>query len=117
MFIFQEEIQGNTRTRTARPSSYIGIDPLEQNREKDYMERKGNHEATKQQKGETMPSEILDPEKFIETSGRAEYCSVKRLKDVVKLKLRTPRMLYTLKVAPLKAEEMIKKLQCEVRET
>ena len=51
MFIFQEEIQGNTRTRTARPSSYIGIDPLEQNREKDYMERKGNHEATKQQKG------------------------------------------------------------------
>jgi ferritin-like protein len=68
-------------------------------------------------KGEIVPSEILDPEKFIETSGRAEYCSVKRLKDVVKLKLRTPRMLYTLKVAPLKAEEMIKKLQCEVRET
>lgn len=64
-----------------------------------------------------MPSEILDPEEFIEVSGRAEYCLVKRLKDVVKLKLRTHSMLYTLKIAPLKAEEMIKKLQCEVRET
>jgi hypothetical protein len=63
-----------------------------------------------------MPSEIFEPEKFIEISGRAEYCDVKRLKDVVKLKLRTPRMLYTLKVEPLKAEEVIKKLQCEIRE-
>jgi ferritin-like protein len=63
-----------------------------------------------------MPSEITEPEKFVEISGRAEYCAVKRLKDVVKLKLRTPRQLYTLKVEPLKAEEIIKKLQCEIRE-
>jgi len=63
-----------------------------------------------------MPSEIFDPEKFVETSGRAEYCMVKRLKDVVKLKLRTPKRLYTLKVEPAKAEELIKKLQCEIRE-
>jgi len=64
-----------------------------------------------------MPSEILDPEKFIEISERANYCLVKRLEDVVKLKLRTVSRLYTLKIAPMKAEEMIKKLQCEVRET
>jgi ferritin-like protein len=63
-----------------------------------------------------VPSEILDHEKFVEISGRAEYCAVKRLKDVVKLKLRTPNQLYTLKIAPVKAEEIIKKLQCEVRE-
>jgi hypothetical protein len=63
-----------------------------------------------------MPSEILDAEKFAEISGRAEYCLVKRLKDIVKLKLRTPGQLYTLKVAPTKAEEIIKKLQCEIRE-
>ncbi|NWF86345.1 50S ribosomal protein L38e [Candidatus Bathyarchaeota archaeon] len=63
-----------------------------------------------------MPSEITEPEKFIEISGRAEYCAVKRLRNVVKLKLRTPRQLYTLKVEPLKAEEIIKKLQCEIRE-
>jgi ferritin-like protein len=63
-----------------------------------------------------MPSEIFDSEKFVEISGRAEYCAVKRLKDVVKLKLRTPKRLYTLKVEPVKAEEVIKKLQCEIRE-
>jgi ferritin-like protein len=63
-----------------------------------------------------MPSEIFDVEKFVEISGRAEYCAVKRLKDVVKLKLRTPKRLYTLKVEPAKAEEVIKKLQCEIRE-
>jgi ferritin-like protein len=64
----------------------------------------------------SMPSEISDSEKFVEISGRAEYCAVKRLKDVVKLKLRTPKRLYTLKIEPAKAEEIIKKLQCEIRE-
>ncbi|MEM0111752.1 MAG: 50S ribosomal protein L38e [Candidatus Parvarchaeota archaeon] len=49
-------------------------------------------------------------------SKRAKYCIVKRLKDVVKLKLRTSRMLYTIKVDPSKAEEVIKRLQCEIRE-
>ena len=63
-----------------------------------------------------MPSEISDPERFVEISGNAEYCAVKRLQGVVKLKLRTPGKLYTLKAEPLKAEEIIKKLQCEIRE-
>ena len=63
-----------------------------------------------------MPSEILDVEKFVTMSARAKYCSVKRLKEAVKLKLRTPRKLYTLKVEPLKAEEIIKKLKCEIQE-
>ena len=63
-----------------------------------------------------MPSEIFDAEKFVAMSERAEYCAVKRLKDIVKLKLRTPKNLYTLKVEPAKAEEIIKKLQCEIRE-
>jgi len=63
-----------------------------------------------------MPTEIFDLDKFVEISERAEYCAVKRLKDIVKLKLRTPRMLYTLKVEPSKAEEVIKKLRCEIRE-
>jgi ferritin-like protein len=63
-----------------------------------------------------VPSEIFDMDKFIEISGRAEYCAVKRLKEIVKLKLRTSKRLYTLKVEPVKAEEIIKKLQCEIRE-
>jgi len=63
-----------------------------------------------------MPSEISDPERFVEISGNAEYCAVKRLQGVVKMKLRTPGRLYTLKIEPLKAEEIIKKLKCEIRE-
>ena len=63
-----------------------------------------------------MPAEIFDPDRFVEISERAEYCAVKRLKDVVKLKLRTATRLYTLKVEPVEAEELIKKLQCEIRE-
>jgi ferritin-like protein len=63
-----------------------------------------------------VPTEIADTEHFVSMSARAEYCAVKRLKDVVKLKLRTPSKLYTLKIEPMKAEEIIKKLQCEIRE-
>jgi ferritin-like protein len=63
-----------------------------------------------------MPAEILDTEHFVKLSEHAEYCAVKRLKEVVKLKLRTPSKLYTLKIEPMKAEEIIKKLQCEIRE-
>jgi len=63
-----------------------------------------------------MPEEVFDTEKFIQISERAEYCNIKRLKRIVKLKLRTSRKLYTLKVDPTKAEEIIKKLHCEIRE-
>ncbi|MEM2026362.1 MAG: 50S ribosomal protein L38e [Candidatus Bathyarchaeia archaeon] len=63
-----------------------------------------------------MPAEIFDVEKFIELSEKAYHCRVKRLKDVVKLKLRTPKMLYTLKVDPSKAEEVLKRIKCEVKE-
>jgi hypothetical protein len=63
-----------------------------------------------------MPEEITNVDKFVEISARARYCNIKRLKDAVKLKLRTPKKLYTLKVAPVNAEEVIKKLQCEIRE-
>ncbi|MBS7607080.1 50S ribosomal protein L38e [Candidatus Bathyarchaeota archaeon] len=63
-----------------------------------------------------MPTEIFDIEKFIELSEKARYCIIKRLKDTVKLKLRTPKMLYTLKVDPAKAEEIIKQIKCEIRE-
>ena len=63
-----------------------------------------------------MPEEIFDVDKFIQIAERAEYCNIKRLEREVKLKLRTPKKLYTLKVNPTKAEEIIKKLSCEIRE-
>lgn len=63
-----------------------------------------------------VPSEITDVEKFVTMSAKAKQCQVKRLKDIVKLKLRTPSQLYTLKIEPLRADEIIKKLQCEINE-
>jgi ferritin-like protein len=63
-----------------------------------------------------LPEEVTDVDKFIEISERAEYCNIKRLKRIVKLKLRTSRKLFTLKVNPAKAEEVVKKLHCEIRE-
>ena len=63
-----------------------------------------------------MPSEIFDVEKFVAMSANAKHCQVKRLKETVKLKLRTPSTLYTLKVEPLNADEVIKKLKCEIQE-
>jgi len=65
---------------------------------------------------QTMPEEIFDADKFVQVAERAEYCNIKRLKRTVKLKLRTSKKLYTLKVDPTKAEEIIKKLHCEIRE-
>ncbi len=63
-----------------------------------------------------MPAEITNAEKFIEMSANAKFCAVKRLKSSVKLKLRMPSQMYTLKVEPVNAEETIKKLKCEIRE-
>ena len=63
-----------------------------------------------------MPIEIFDIDKFVQLAEQAEYCNIKRLEREVKLKLRTPKQLYTLKVNPPKAEEIVKKLRCEIRE-
>jgi hypothetical protein len=63
-----------------------------------------------------MPSEITDVEKFVSMSAKAKECKVKRLKDGVKLKLRMPGQLFTLKIEALRADEIIKKLQCKIKE-
>ena len=63
-----------------------------------------------------MPAEISNVDGFVAMSAKAEFCSVKRLKEAVKLKLRTPRRLYTFKVEPLRADEIIKKLKCKIQE-
>jgi large subunit ribosomal protein L38e len=63
-----------------------------------------------------MPIEIFDVDEFIKIAARAKYCNIKRLEREVKLKLRTPKTLYTMKVNPTNAEEIVKKLSCEIRE-
>ena len=65
---------------------------------------------------QTVPSEITDVDKFVAMSAKAKQCQVKRLKDGVKLKLRTPSQLYTLKIETVRADEIIKKLGCEIKE-
>jgi hypothetical protein len=63
-----------------------------------------------------MPTEIADTEAFLKISERATECRVKRLKSVVRLKLRTSRQLYTIRVDPEKAAELLKQVRCEVIE-
>jgi len=63
-----------------------------------------------------LPAEITDAEEFVRVSERASECRVKRLKDVVKLKLRTQRQLYTLRVDPEKAADLLKQIKCEIIE-
>lgn len=63
-----------------------------------------------------MPREIKDEEKFLELSEFAVHCRVKRLRDVVKLKLRTKKILYTYKTDPATAERLLRDISCEVIE-
>ncbi len=63
-----------------------------------------------------MPAEITNPDKFVEISEGALECRVKRSKDVVKLKLRTPSRLYTYKVKVDRADDVLKRLKCEIVE-
>ncbi|MHA1263839.1 MAG: hypothetical protein ACTSRS_01265 [Candidatus Helarchaeota archaeon] len=63
-----------------------------------------------------MPKEIKDVTRFLELSNSANECRVKRIKEAVKLKLRTKKYLYTLKVTPEAAEELIKQIKCQVIE-
>ncbi|MCE4624638.1 MAG: 60S ribosomal protein L38 [Desulfurococcales archaeon] len=62
-----------------------------------------------------MPVEVKDLEKFREIAGRAVECRVKKVrnKDIVKIKARTKRYLYTIKVEASKAEEIINSLPCK----
>jgi len=63
-----------------------------------------------------MPTELKDADEFVKISERASECRVKRLSDIVRLKLRTSRQLYTIKVDPEKAAELLKQIRCQVVE-
>ena len=63
-----------------------------------------------------MPSEITNTDEFVGLSEGALECRVKRAKDLVKLKLRTPKQLYTHKVKVERADDVIKRLKCEIVE-
>ena len=59
-----------------------------------------------------MPVEIFDKDKFLELSGKADECRVKKNKDNTKLKLRTGKYLYTIKLELAEADELLGKISC-----
>jgi len=65
---------------------------------------------------EELPKEIFDEEKFLELSRTSYHCRVKRRKNVVKLKLRTRKTLYTYKTNPEAAEALLRQIDCDVIE-
>ncbi|HJX23602.1 MAG TPA: 50S ribosomal protein L38e [Candidatus Bathyarchaeia archaeon] len=63
-----------------------------------------------------MPREINNVDEFIKLSEKAEICRIRKYDDIVRLKLRTRKVLYTLKVEPAKLDEVVKKLKCKTEE-
>jgi len=62
----------------------------------------------------SVPIEVTDPEEFVRISERARECRVVRLpkEGVAKVKARTKRYLYTIKVPLDKVDEFLKRLRC-----
>lgn len=63
-----------------------------------------------------LPAEITNTDEFIGLSETALECRVKRSQELVKLKLRTPGKLYTHKVKVERADDVIRRLKCEIVE-
>ncbi len=61
-----------------------------------------------------MPVELKSVEEFIKVTERASECRVKQVKksDIVKVKARTRRVLYTIKVSKDKLDELLSKVKC-----
>ncbi len=60
-----------------------------------------------------MPIEIQDRDKFIDISGRAIECRVVKKEKTSKVKARTRRYLYTIKVRLDELNDFLKKLKCK----
>lgn len=63
-----------------------------------------------------MPVEIHDKEEFVKISNRAVDCRIKKLGEYVKVKLRTKRKLYTIKVKANEVDELVARLKVKCTE-
>ncbi|MBN2335853.1 50S ribosomal protein L38e [Candidatus Bathyarchaeota archaeon] len=63
-----------------------------------------------------LPIEVFDRDEFIELSENATECRIKRNPDDIKLKIRTGRYLYTIKLELGDAEAVISRLGCPTLE-
>lgn len=59
-----------------------------------------------------MPKEITNVDEFLKLSERASECRVKKSGESTKLKLRTPKDLYTIKLEAKAADELLAKISC-----
>jgi large subunit ribosomal protein L38e len=62
-----------------------------------------------------VPREVKDPEEFVKISERAVECRVVKLENegVAKVKARTRRYLYTIKIPLSNLDDFLKKLKCQ----
>ena len=63
-----------------------------------------------------MPVTVSDVQEFLRLAEVARECRIKRLGDVVKLKLRLRRRLYVMKLPKDEAEKVLSQLKCKVVE-
>jgi len=63
-----------------------------------------------------MPVTVSDVQEFLRLAEVARECRIKRLGDVVKLKLRLRRRLYVMKISKDEAEKVLSQLKCKVVE-
>ena len=62
-----------------------------------------------------MPIEVKDPEEFVRITERASECRVVRREKegIAKVKARTKRYLYTIKVPLNQLDDFLKRLKCQ----
>jgi hypothetical protein len=63
-----------------------------------------------------MPKEVFDVDEFLALTQGASNCTVKRLDDVTKIKVRSGRYLYTIKLETSEAEGLLGRIQCPKEE-
>ena len=63
-----------------------------------------------------MPKEVFDADEFLSLAEGAPVCLVKRLGEVTKLKVRSGRYLYTIKLEAPEAEDLLGKIRCPKEE-
>ncbi len=59
-----------------------------------------------------MPKEITNADEFLKLAEKASECRVKKTGESTKLKLRTPKELYTMKLEAKAADELLAKITC-----
>ncbi|MCP8310956.1 MAG: hypothetical protein L6N95_04995 [Candidatus Methylarchaceae archaeon HK01B] len=63
-----------------------------------------------------MPKQIFSTEEFKKLLEKATECRIVRKEDKVKLKLRTPKMIYVLVTSKKESDALLKHVKVEIKE-